>query len=97
MASTLIKRGLHGLWEEEAALIEQRTAAGAAAFHGTLTVVGGAGSGPTQANRKATAESRKISSGEKGGAFKMAPTMGSPRMSPGVAIAGDALWAVGGW
>ena len=96
--SAVLRRSTKGAWEEDSVLAEQRTAPGAALFNDGLVVVGGAGTGPTPANRKATVEVLPLSAvGAKGRqATLKAPALTSPRMAPGVAVAGNALWAVGG-
>lgn len=94
--SAILRRSTEGAWEEGSALAEQRTAPGAALFNDSLVVVGGAGSGPTPANRKATVEFHSLGSVSVKGC-PVAPALISPRMAPGVAVAGNALWVVGGW
>jgi hypothetical protein len=91
-------------WETDAPLIEARTAAGAAAFNGSLMIVGGAGSGPTPANRKTSVEAIPLPVLDLGARGKLlhskarlAPALETPRMSPGVAVVGSSLWAIGGW
>lgn len=90
-----------GVWSGGGELSEARTAAGATVFNGSVVIVGGAGSGPTPANRKASVEARRFAA--PGGAAAKEwpaaslPLLGSPRMSPGVAVVGNALWAIGGW
>ena len=101
--SSILRRSRHGVWEEAHELNEHRTAAGVAVFDGSLFVVGGAGSGPTPANRKSTVESLRLApvgeetKGTQVSKLNVAQSMTSPRMLPGVAVAGGVLWAIGGW
>lgn len=96
VGSILVRTGSE--WTDGGELSEARTAAGVTVFDGSVVVIGGAGSGPTPANRKASVEARHLPAR---GAGAIGPTsipgMGTPRMSPGVAVAGGALWAIGGW
>ena len=86
------------LWKDDAELRFSRTAAGAALFEGSIYVVGGASKGGTALNRLASVEELRPSAGgtSKSG-VNVAPALKTPRMSPGVAVVGGTLWAIGGW